>query len=97
LLGKGLELRIYDRNVSTARLVGANREYITQQIPHLSALLCSTLDEVLSQSEVIVVGNAAAEFGDALRRTTREQHVIDLVRPAVALEDIEASYEGVCW
>ncbi len=80
LLGKGLELRIYDRNVATARLVGANKEYINQQIPHLSALLCDTLDEVLSQSEVIVVGNAAPEFGDALRRTDPDQHVIDLVR-----------------
>ena len=97
LLGKGLELRIYDRNVSTARLVGANKEYINQQIPHLSALLCNTLDEVLSQSDVLVVGNAAAEFGDALRRTSPEQHVIDLVRMPVARDDIEASYDGICW
>jgi GDP-mannose 6-dehydrogenase len=97
LLGKGLELRIYDRNVATARLVGANKEYINQQIPHLSALLCHTLDEVLLQSEVIVVGNAAAEFGDALRRTRPEQHVIDLVRTPVVRKDIEASYEGICW
>jgi GDP-mannose 6-dehydrogenase len=97
LLGKGLELRIYDQNVATARLVGANKEYINQQIPHLSALLCNTLDEVLAQSEVIVVGNAAVEFGDALRRTRPEQHVIDLVRTPVLREDIAASYEGICW
>jgi GDP-mannose 6-dehydrogenase len=97
LLGKGLELRIYDRNVATARLVGSNRDYINQQIPHLSALLCETIDEVLSQSEVIVVGNAAAEFGDAVRRTRADQHVIDLVRLAVAREEIAADYEGICW
>ena len=57
LLGKGYELRIYDQNVSLARLVGANKDYIDQQIPHLSSLLCESIDEVIDHSEVIVVGN----------------------------------------
>ncbi len=60
LLGKGRSLCIYDRNVSLARLVGANKEYIEQQIPHLSSLLCETIDEVIDGSEVIVVGNQVA-------------------------------------
>src|SRR2546427_9618668 len=66
LLGKGLSLRIYDKNVSLARLVGANKEYIDKQIPHLSSLLCATIDEVIHQSEVIVVGNQSTEFAEAL-------------------------------
>src|SRR5439155_18258505 len=57
LLGKGRALKIYDKNVSMAKLVGANKEYIEQQIPHLSSLLCQTIAEVVSESEVIVVGN----------------------------------------
>ncbi len=97
LLGKGLQLRIYDRSVSLARLVGANREYINQQIPHLSSLLCDRIDDVLAHADVIVVGNAAAEFGDALRRTRPDQHVIDLVRANVDREKIAAHYEGICW
>jgi len=97
LLGKGYELRIYDRNVSLARLVGANREYITHQIPHLSSLLCETIDEVLDKSEVIVVGNAAPEFASALRRTRPDQTVIDLVRVNVDREEIPAAYQGICW
>ena len=97
LLGKGYQLRIYDRNVSIARLVGANKEYITQQIPHLSSLLCDTVDEVLEGSDVIVVGNASPEFDDALRRTRPEQQVIDLVRARVHRAEIPARYEGICW
>jgi GDP-mannose 6-dehydrogenase len=97
LLGKGYELRIYDRNVSLARLVGANREYITRQIPHLSSLLCDTLDEVIDASDVIVVGNAAPEFAEAVLRCGPEQLVVDLVRLPVAREDVKARYEGICW
>jgi GDP-mannose 6-dehydrogenase len=59
LLGKGVSLTIYDNNVSLAKLMGANKEYIEKQIPHLSSLLCTTIDEVLDRSEVIVVGNQA--------------------------------------
>jgi GDP-mannose 6-dehydrogenase len=97
LLGKGLQLRIYDRSVAVARLVGTNKDYINQQIPHLSSLLCDSIDDVLSQSEVIVVGNLADEFSDALRRTRSDQHVIDLVRTNVNPSDIAARYEGICW
>jgi GDP-mannose 6-dehydrogenase len=97
LLGKGYQLRIYDRNVSIARLVGANKEYINKQIPHLSSLLCDTVDEVLEGSDVIVVGNGAPEFADALRKTRPDQTVIDLVRVKVPREEIPAQYDGICW
>ena len=97
LLGKGYDLRIYDRNVSIARLVGANKEYINTQIPHLSSLLCESIDEVLDHSEVIVVGNAAPEFSDALKRTRADQVIVDLVRVQTPRADIPAKYQGICW
>ncbi len=97
LLGKGYELRIYDRNVSLARLVGANKEYINTQIPHLSSLLCETIDEVLDNSDVIVVGNAAPEFADALKRTRPDQLIIDLVRVKTDRAEIPGHYQGICW
>jgi GDP-mannose 6-dehydrogenase len=97
LLGKGFQLRIYDRNVSIARLVGANKDYITQQIPHLSSLLCETVDEVVAESEVIVVGNGAPEFGDALKKTRPGQLVVDLFRTGADTRDIPARYTGICW
>jgi GDP-mannose 6-dehydrogenase len=97
LLGKGYQLCIYDRNVSLARLVGANREYINTQIPHLSSLLCDTVDEVLETCDVIVVGNGSPEFADALKRTRPDQIVIDLFRTTVDREEIPAQYTGICW
>lgn len=97
LLGKGYSLCIYDRNVSVARLVGANKEYIERQIPHLSSLLCDTVEEVIADSDVLVVGNHAPEFAEALTRTRPEQLVIDLVRVKTDLSRVPAQYEGICW
>jgi GDP-mannose 6-dehydrogenase len=97
LLGKGYDLRIYDKNVSIARLVGANKEYINKQIPHLSSLLCETIEEVLDHSDVIVVGNGAPEFSDALTKTRPDHQIIDLVRVRTAREQIPGHYDGICW
>ena len=97
LLGKGLSLCIYDKNVSLAKLVGANKEYIEKQIPHLSSLLCETVDEVIEKSEVVVVGNQSPEFADALAKTRADQIVIDLVRVPIVGSLLQADYRGLCW
>src|SRR3954462_4936077 len=97
LLGKGLALKIYDRNVSMAKLVGSNKEYIENQIPHLSSLLCNTIDEVIVGSDVIVIGNLSSEFGDALTQCRADQIVIDLVRLPIVGSLLQADYRGICW
>jgi GDP-mannose 6-dehydrogenase len=97
LLGKGVSLKIYDKNVSLARLVGANKDYINKQIPHLSSLLCNTIDEVVQGSEVIVVGNQAPEFTQAVMDCRPDQIVIDLVRLPLYGSLVKADYRGICW
>jgi GDP-mannose 6-dehydrogenase len=97
LLGKGCSLCIYDKNVSLAKLVGANKEYIERQIPHLSSLLCGTIDDVIGNSEVIVVGNQSLEFREALTRCRPDQIIIDLVRLPIVSSLLQADYRGICW
>jgi GDP-mannose 6-dehydrogenase len=97
LLGKGHELCIYDRNVSMARLVGANKQYITEQIPHLSQHLCESIDQVIERSDVIVIGNASPEFSDAVTRCRPDQIVVDLVRIPLDFSKVNAQYDGICW
>ena len=97
LLGKGYSLSIYDRNVSLARLVGANKQYIEEQIPHLSRHLSQSLDEVVETSDVIVVGNGAPEFPEAVMRCRPDQIVIDLVRIPLDFSRVRAQYDGICW
>lgn len=97
LLGKGYELRIFDRNVSLARLTGANKAYIEGQIPHLARLLRPSVDEVLEGADVLIVGNRSPEFADAVKRTREGQLVLDLVRVPVDPAAIAAEYHGLCW
>ena len=97
LLGKGYTLRIYDRNITIGRLIGANRAYIEEQIPHLARLMCDSADEVVDASELLVLGNASPDFADALARTREDQIVVDLVRTSSDLSDLKAAYQGLCW
>jgi GDP-mannose 6-dehydrogenase len=97
LLGKGYALKIYDRNVSLARLVGANKQYIEEQIPHLSRHLSESIDQVIEESEVIVIGNGSPEFSAAIEQCRPDQVVIDLVRIPLDFSRVQAQYDGICW
>lgn len=96
LIGKGFDLRVYDRNVSLAAIHGANRDYILNRIPHISRLMVSTVQEVLAHAQTIVIGNAAPEFADVPRRIGDGQTIIDFVRVCDS-RTIVGVYEGLCW
>ncbi len=96
LIGKGYDVKVYDRNVSLAALHGANREYILNKIPHLSRLMVPTVDEVLDHAKTVVIGNGAPEFADVPRRMRGGQTIIDFVRVS-ASRSIAGVYEGLCW
>jgi GDP-mannose 6-dehydrogenase len=96
LLGKGFDLRIYDRNVRMASIHGANRDYILHRIPHISRLMVSSIDEVLEHADTIVIGNAAPEFRDVPRRLGLRQTLVDLVRVSDC-RSAAGVYEGIAW
>jgi GDP-mannose 6-dehydrogenase len=97
MLGKGFHVNVYDRYVSIARLVGSNKEYVEKEIPHISALMCSTAQELIRKSDVVVVANYSDEFNDALKSDLCDRHVvIDLVRVAER-SDLKGTYHGIIW
>jgi len=96
LLGKGFDLRIYDKNVHLAALTGANRDYILNHIPHISRVMVDSMEAVLHHAEVIVIGNGAAEFKDIFNRLKPGQQVVDLVRISDSLSR-KGEYDGICW
>jgi GDP-mannose 6-dehydrogenase len=96
LIGKGLKLSIYDRDVELARLFGANKEYIEKGIPHISSLMRSSLQEVLDASEVIIIGKKEQEFQTLADKLNNGRIIIDLVRQ-FDVEDTRKNYQGMCW
>ncbi|MDO9318379.1 MAG: nucleotide sugar dehydrogenase [Gammaproteobacteria bacterium] len=80
LLGKGLMVRILDANVAIAKLTGANRRYIVEEIPHISMLMCDSAADLVDHAELLVIGSDSAEAVQVLEQTKSFQTVIDLTR-----------------
>jgi len=96
-IGKGINLKIYDPEVSLSRLIGANKRYIEETIPHIGQLMCSSLDEMLAPSEILVVGSNLKSLTHELCAKARpDQTVLDLVNIADR-SALRADYRGVCW
>lgn len=96
LLGKGHDLRIYDRNVHVASLVGANRDFILNRIPHISRLMVQDIDAVLEHAQTVVIGNKDPDFMDVPKRIRPDQRIVDLVRIS-AQRSGNGNYSGICW
>jgi GDP-mannose 6-dehydrogenase len=96
LLGKGYDLRLYDRNVKLASLVGANRDYILNRIPHISRLMVERIEDILDFAETIVIGNGDKEFRGVVDRLRDGQVVVDLVRITQS-QSVAGKYDGICW
>jgi GDP-mannose 6-dehydrogenase len=97
LIGKGYDVKIYDKNVSLARLHGSNKEYIERVIPHIAVLMCNSIDEVVSRSEVIVIGNKSREVVQILQCLDTSKTIVDLICVSRDRTKLDAQYTGICW
>ncbi|MEH6583635.1 MAG: UDP-glucose/GDP-mannose dehydrogenase family protein [Halioglobus sp.] len=96
LIGKGYDLRLYDKSVNLAKLTGANKDYILNAIPHISQLMVDSMEEALAHGETIVIGNGAEEFRDIIALADDNQVIVDLVRISDQ-RSVEGRYDGICW
>ena len=97
MLGKGYKIRIHDQNVSLAKLMGANKKYIEKEIPHISELLCSSVEELIAQSDVLVLASKEKAYVKALQDVNGDKCIVDLVRFFTPEHHPAADYYGICW
>ena len=97
LIGKGMELAIYDGHVSKAQLMGSNREFIEREIPHIWSLMKPSVDDVMTASDTLVIGNASGEFRTLVDRLNGQHAVVDLVRVFGVGAEVPAGYTGISW
>ena len=98
LIGKGYDVRIYDASVALSRLVGANRAYIEDHVPHIGQLLTDDIDAVVDHGDVYIVGTTEASVVGAMDRVGSDRTIIDLVRlPGAADRRQHPGYLGLSW
>lgn len=98
LLGEGCQIQIWDREVSLGRLMGSNRQFIEEVIPHIGSLLCCSMEEVVQRAEVVLVGTKAFEKQTLVTLLQPGQIVIDLVNLDKQHRlSGPADYDGICW
>jgi GDP-mannose 6-dehydrogenase len=97
LLGKGMQLAIYDPEVQLASLLGSNRKYIQQTIPHITGLMAKDCDEVIRSADLVVAGIWGPKIMDCLRANLRpDQILLDLVG-LPERGTLTCEYHGICW
>lgn len=95
LIGKGYELKIYDKNVKMATLMGANKDYLLNHIPHISKLLVDDMSEIVNSCDLLIVGNNSEEFNNIDKLIENDQEILDLVR--ITKNVSNGNYQGICW
>ena len=97
LIGKGFTIKIHDRDVSMAKLIGTNKEYIEKEIPHISDLLHSSAKDLVNESDVLVVSKSEKEYRELLVTIASEKSIVDLVRLFGPTNTPGSDYFGICW
>lgn len=97
LIGRGYQVSIYDDKIQLARLIGANKSFLEKEIPHITSLMCPTIEELVEQSEVLVITNGSPEFKQVPQMMRSDQILIDLIGSAKGADELDGRYEGICW
>ena len=97
MIGKGLNLKIYDPEVRVSQLIGANKKYIDEAIPHIGDLMVETVEDAMKSADVVIVGLSGDEIMNEIDRLNRpDQYILDLV----GIKDhhnLKGEFQGVCW
>ncbi len=96
LLGKGLNIKIFDSNVIISRLTGKNKDFLFSKLPHINEVLIDNLDDFLKDLEVLVVINKDNALEQLFKKKLTGIEILDFIK-IPGLKNISSNYEGICW
>lgn len=97
LVGRGYEVSVYDEIVDPEKLIGVNRAFLERQLPHVVSLMRHSLEEVVQEVDVVIIANGSPGFYRVPQLLRNDQILIDLVGIAKDQNDMQGTYEGICW
>ncbi|NJO07506.1 MAG: hypothetical protein HC876_19435 [Chloroflexaceae bacterium] len=96
LIGRGFNIHVFDEYVDPDRLIGANREFLLRELPHIVSIMRKPVESLVVESDILIVTNKSETYRKALDSMRADQILIDLV----GIRDshtIRGIYEGICW
>lgn len=97
LIGKGMNLKIYDPEVRVSQLMGANKRYIEEVVPHIGSLMCESVEEAMEGAAIVVVGLSGEELMSELYSHSREEQFFLDVTGVPEPTRLRGEYRGICW
>ena len=97
LVGRGYQVNVYDEIVEPDKLIGANKSFLERELPHIASLMRRSIDDVVSEAEVVVVANGSPAFRRVPRLLREDQVLVDLVGAARVNGELRGGYEGIGW
>lgn len=93
LIGKGFDLKLFDENINLQKLVGQNKSFVKEKLPHIDLLLYKNIEDVITNSDIIVIAHKEKLFENI--SIDESKIIIDLVR--IAKFEKQNNYYGLCW
>jgi GDP-mannose 6-dehydrogenase len=96
LIGRGFHVHVFDEFVDPDTLIGANREFLLRELPHIVSIMRKPVESLVVESDILIVTNTSETYRRALDAMRADQILIDLagIREANTIRGI---YEGICW
>jgi len=96
LIEEGRDVRIYDPYVAIAFRDAASANRGNAVVPDLSARIELSIDDLIENSEIVLVGNSYDEARAPLLGAMGKRPIIDLTRLDRSVRS-NGTYQGICW
>lgn len=96
LAGKGVDVRIYDPNLSLPRMVGENRRWALEKLPHIQRVMVAQAKDAVQNCDCVVLARYFPELNYDVLPWSKGQFVLDLHGNA-SYAELPISVYGLAW